>query len=324
MGSALIQIRRWAAAGIPFIYLLYLPVQSMLIPTFTERYTEIFAMLLYLAVGTPTLLLYSGLRIPLLQASLNVLVVAVLPILIIYQRHLVNNHDIGGWLIMGSTVILTATAVRQHPWFALVGLVILVAEVVLEYGPPAFISYGLFGALVFVFAGIGVSAGIRSANRESQRNLEQQTKAFAKIAAIEATENARQKRLQEVLSSAVPLLTQIAQTEHPLDSKSKENARLLELSLRDEIRGKGLLTAELRSEVIRLRNLGVEVAVLDEGGADQLSADELNMLLDKAIKELQVVTAGKVTIRSPRGEKYLLTVVASMPGQAVPTLNLKL
>lgn len=320
----MISIRRWVVAGIPFIYLLYLPVQSILLPNFIGRSFEIIALALYVLAGIPTFLLYSGIRIPLYQAIINLLVVTALPIFVIYQRHLDNDSATGGWLVMGSTVLLTGTAVRQHPWIALVGLTSMIAQVVIEYGPSAFISYGLVGGIVFVLAGIGVSTGIRRANRESDKYRDQQAKSLAKIVAIEAAEDARKKRLQEVLSSAVPMLRRIAAASEPLAKDLKIEAKLLELSLRDEIRGKGLLTTQLRQEISRLRSLGVEVAVLDEGGMDEIAATEKEELLNQAIAALQVVESGRVTLRSPKDENFRLTVVATVPGQAAPVLNIKL
>ena len=320
----MISVRRWAAAVIPFVYLVYLPVQSLFVDKFLDRNLEITALILYFLAGTPTLLAYKGIRIPIWQAVLNLVVCLLIPSLVIEQRTLVQNHNIAGWMVMGVTVILTATAVRQHSLIALAGLVGLLIQMGIAYGPPGFISYGLVGAIVFVLAGVGVSSGIRRANRESDRYLEQQTKSLARIASIEAAEAARQERLQEVLSSAVPMLEVIAKSTDPLSEAQKEQARLLELSLRDEIRGKGLLTESLREEISRLRRLGVQVAVLDDGGMDDLSSDEKNELIAKAIKELQVVTDGRVTLRSPKGESFRLTVVASLPGQAAPVLNIKL
>ncbi len=320
----MISIKRYAATLIPFIYLAYLPVQSLLIPGIGSRQLEVLALIVYFAVGAPTLLLYQGIRIPIWQASLNLAAAAVVPWLILQQRTLLANQDIGAWEVMGVTIIMTATAVRQHPRFAIIGLVILIVQEVLAYGPLSFLTHGLAGATVFVLAGLGVSRGIRTANTASDKFREQEAASLAGIATLEATQAARQERLQQILSSAIPMLNAIAQSSEPLSASNKEQTKLLELSLRDEIRGRGLLTPKLRQEVQRLRKLGCEVAVLDEGGVDDLNEGELEDLFLVAINELQKVKSGRVTIRSPRSEEFKLTVVATIPGIAKPVLNIKL
>jgi hypothetical protein len=80
----------------------------------------------------------------------------------------------------------------------------------------------------------------------------------------------------------------------------------------------------MSNEIQRLRNLGVEVLILDEGGTQSLSAKERDELLSRAVDSLQVVTQGRVTIRSPKGEDFCLTVVATIPGQAQPVLSLRI
>jgi hypothetical protein len=80
----------------------------------------------------------------------------------------------------------------------------------------------------------------------------------------------------------------------------------------------------MRFEINRLRNLGVDVAVLDEGGTDHLDYATKSELLKTAISSLQEIANGRVTIRSPRGESFALTVVATLPGQAQPLVSLRL
>jgi hypothetical protein len=320
----MISIKRWAAALIPMVYALYLPVQSLLIPDVQNRLFEVVALLIYLAAVLPTLILYRGLVLPIWQAAFNLVAAVVLPALIILQRDALNSDDTGGWVVMGTAVILTATSVRQRRVFAVLGVVSLVAEFVYVYGPIALFTAGLVGALVFVLAGLGVSTGIQNANTESDKYREREAKSLASIASLEATKSERTSRLQQVLGSSVPFLALIADSKEPLSAEIKQSARLLELALRDEIRGRGLLTSNMRSEISRLRNLGVEVALLDEGGTEGLSNDELDALLAQAIDALQAISNGRVTIRSPRGETFKVTVVATLPGVAQPLLSLRL
>lgn len=320
----MISIKRWAAVLIPMVYALYLPVQSLLIPGIQNRFYEIVALLVYLAAVLPTLILYRGLVLPIWQAAFNLVAAVVLPALIILQRDALNSDETGGWVVMGTAVILTATSVRQRRVFAVLGVLALVAEFVYVYGPIALFTAGLVGALVFVLAGLGVSTGIQNANTESDKYREREAKSLASIASLEATKNERTSRLQQVLGSSVPFLALIADSKEPLSAEIKQSARLLELALRDEIRGRGLLTSNMRSEISRLRNLGVEVALLDEGGTEGLSKDELDALLAQAIDSLQVISKGRVTIRSPRGETFKVTVVATLPGVAQPLLSLRL
>ncbi len=320
----MISIKRWVAALIPLVYAFYLPVQSLLIPGITSRLFEVLALAIYLAAVIPTLLAYRGLVVPVWQAAANLLAAFAIPALVILQRDEIGNNDIGGWMVMGTAVILTATAVRQQRLFAVLGLVVLIAEVVYIYGPLALITAGLVGAMVFVLAGLGVSRGIQSANAESDKYREREAQDLASIASLEATKSERTSRLQQVLGSSVPFLSLIAESKTPLSAEMKQSARLLELALRDEIRGRGLLTSAMRSEISRLRNLGVEVALLDEGGTEGLAKEELDALLGQVIEALQAINSGRVTVRSPRGEAFKVTVVATLPGVAQPLLSLRL
>ncbi len=320
----MISIKRWVAALIPLVYAFYLPVQSLLVPGITSRLFEVLALAIYLAAVIPTLLAYRGLVVPVWQAAANLLAAFAIPALVILQRDEIGNNDIGGWMVMGTAVILTATAVRQQRLFAVLGLVVLIAEVVYIYGPLALITAGLVGAMVFVLAGLGVSRGIQSANAESDKYREREAQDLASIASLEATKSERTSRLQQVLGSSVPFLSLIAESKTPLSAEMKQSARLLELALRDEIRGRGLLTSAMRSEISRLRNLGVEVALLDERGTEGLAKEELDALLGQVIEALQAINSGRVTVRSPRGEAFKVTVVATLPGVAQPLLSLRL
>ncbi len=320
----MISIKRWVAALIPLVYAFYLPVQSLLVPGITSRLFEVLALAIYLAAVIPTLLAYRGLVVPVWQAAANLLAAFAIPALVILQRDEIGNNDIGGWMVMGTAVILTATAVRQQRLFAVLGLVVLIAEVVYIYGPLALITAGLVGAMVFVLAGLGVSRGIQSANAESDKYREREAQDLASIASLEATKSERTSRLQQVLGSSVPFLSLIAESKSPLSAEMKQSARLLELALRDEIRGRGLLTSAMRSEISRLRNLGVEVALLDERGTEGLAKEELDALLGQVIEALQAINSGRVTVRSPRGEAFKVTVVATLPGVAQPLLSLRL
>lgn len=320
----MISIKRWVAALIPLVYAFYLPVQSLLIPGISSRLFEVLALAIYLAAVIPTLLAYRGLVVPVWQAAANLLAAFAIPALVILQRDEIGNNDIGGWMVMGTAVILTATAVRQQRLYAVLGLVVLIAEVVYIYGPLALVTAGLVGAMVFVLAGLGVSRGIQSANAESDKYREREAQDLASIASLEATKSERTSRLQQVLGSSVPFLSLIAESKTPLSAEMKQSARLLELALRDEIRGRGLLTSKMRSEISRLRNLGVEVALLDEGGTEGLAKEELDALLGQVIEALQAINSGRVTVRSPRGEAFKVTVVATLPGVAQPLLSLRL
>lgn len=320
----MISINRAIASVLPFIYALYLPIQSMFLPGFASRYLEIIALVIYVYAATASLLLFRGLQLPRWQAFLSLGAALAMPTLVIAQRELIDDHAVGAWVVMGTALILTATAVRQQAKLALIGLTVLIGVLIVEYGQGALATAGLAGALVFVLAGLAVSRGIARATRESEKFRAKEIETRTKIAEIEAASRERQQQLSQVLGTAVPLLSVIKDSQGPLNEDLRQSAKLVEATLRDNLRGRELLNGAMSREVQRLRNLGVEVLILDEGGTQDLSSGERNELLARAIEALQVVTKGRVTIRSPKGEEFRLTVVATIPGQAQPVLSLRL
>ena len=320
----MISINRAIASLVPYIYALYLPIQSLFLPGFSTRYLEIIALVIYIYSATATLLFFRGLQLPRWQAFFNLGAAFAMPLLVFAQRELIYDHGIGDWLVMGTAVVLTATAVRQQARFALIGLAVLLTALIVQYGQAAITSVGLAGAIVFVLAGLAVSRGIARATRESENFRAKEIETRSKIAELEAASRERQQQLSQVLGVAVPLLSVIKDSQGPLNDDLRQSAKLVEATLRDNLRGRELINRAMSNEIQRLRNLGVDVLILDEGGTQSLSAIERDELLSRAVDSLQVVTQGRVTIRSPKGEDFRLTVVATIPGQAQPVLSLRL
>jgi hypothetical protein len=320
----MISLSRAVISLLPFIYAMYLPIQSIFVPGFSSRGLEIAALAIYVYVSTVTFLFFRGLRLPRWQAWLNFAAAGLIPGLVILQRNEINDQSIGAWIVMGTAIVLTATAVRQQARIALIGLGVLLGLLIVEYGLPGLTASGLAGALVFVLAGLGVSRGIARTTRETEKFRAIELESISRIAELDAAAKERQQRLAQVLGTAVPLLSVIKDAQGPIDEELKQSARLVEATLRDNLRGRDLLNPAMSKEVQRLRSLGCEVLILDEGGTASLTSAERDALLQKAVDALQIVQSGRVTIRSPKAEEFKLTVVATNPGQAEPVLSIRL
>jgi hypothetical protein len=320
----MISVNRIVISLLPFVYAIYLPLQSMFIPGLIYRGFEIVALCIYGYVVAATLLFFRGLRLPTWQAWINCLAAALIPGLVLIQRNEIADHSIGAWIVMGTAIVLTVTAVRQQAKLALLGLAGLLMVLIIEYGLGGLTAAGIAGALVFVLAGLGVSNGLAKNSKQIDKFRAIELDAISKISELEAASKERQRRLAQVLGTAVPLLSVIKDSQGEFNAELKQSARLIEASLRDNLRGRDLLNPAINKEVQRLRNLGCEVLILDEGGTAAMTEPERDKLLQKAVDALQVVNTGRVTIRSPKEEVFKLTVVATIPGRAEPVLFLRL
>jgi hypothetical protein len=177
--------------------------------------------------------------------------------------------------------------------------------------------------LLLVFAGHTISVGLKSAYRRTMEFTEaarnSQTQAVANAAASEE----RRARLDLALRGALPMLREIESQRGKLSNSQKLEARLLEASLRDEIRGRGLMSAEIREAAKQARMRGVEVIILDEGGLDNMTDYSRKEILQKVADSFAQVSEGRITLRAPAQEDWKITLVATRPGVAKPDIWLK-
>jgi hypothetical protein len=109
-----------------------------------------------------------------------------------------------------------------------------------------------------------------------------------------------------------------------MSRKDIDRLLLKEHELRDQIRGRSLITAALAKEVRAARERGVEVQLLDDGGFEDVDENRRLQLLDRVTKELAKVSEGTVVIRAVAGESWVLTMAAIRKGADRPDLFLRL
>jgi hypothetical protein len=296
----------------------------MFLPGFFDRPLEVVSMVIFLYAATASFLFFPNLKLPRWQALINLAAALVIPILIVIQRDLSENPKAGDWMISSLSLLLGVTAVRQHALISLLGLAGLLGISISVDGLSALASSGFAGAIIFVLAGLAGSRGLARADRESEQFRKEEIASKSEIATLEAESRERRKRLKIVLDTASEVLLKIRDSNGSLSDELKQASKMAESSLRDSLRGGDLMTPALKQEVLRLRELGVEVLVLDEGGTEHLIDRDRDEILGKAITALKEVSQGRVTIRSPKQESFVLTVVATTQGEAKPQLSLKL
>ena len=228
------------------------------------------------------------------------------------------------WYVGGMGVLLGIVAVRGQAIFAWIAAILVTLVVVQAAGLGGILTAGVVGMVVLIAAGQGTARALRRADRELAELQESEKTSQIAIWSAESSARERRSRLQNVLEQALPALSQISSKSGKLTHSERESLLNLEANLRDEIRGRSLVNDEVRKAVTAARFRGIQVLLLDEGGLDALTEKERKHVLSKVASAIDSVKEGKVTVRSPRGEAFVVTVVATRPGTSAPDLWLRL
>jgi hypothetical protein len=325
MESIVIRVPRWIVSLIAGLFALFHFLLGLLsLNSYANESNAILALGIYLVAVFCTTVLYRGNRLPISQALLNLAASFFIPLLVNNELDPSKLNDYSTWYVVGVGTLMAATAVRERFVIAWIGTAGLILQVIVWGGIGSFFVSGIIGATLLVAAGNAVSLGLVKASSQAEEFNAQALKTETERAVASAASRERQSRVAAALAGALPTLGLIQAKKGKLDELTRRQALLLEAALRDEIRGRNLMSQAIKEAAKVLRGRGVEVIILDEGGLDKVSISDRDRLLSQAAGAVEKVTEGRVTIRSPQGEDWLVTVAAVRPGVATPDIWLKL
>jgi hypothetical protein len=269
---------------------------------------------LVLLSGAAALAVLSGDREFALWRVLTIIGVIVACTLLMLEQVLVTGP--GGflnWNYNASNFILFAIALRGRIGWAWIGLAI-VSAITLAWSLLAtgalwqgfYLLYGEVGALL---AGTFFAVVLRTAmNRVRTLQAVRRQRVGEEHLLVE-TERERAAQLGLVRQRVIPVLTAIAGGQ--VTSAQRQEHRLLEAALRDEIRGTRLAVEPLTSAVRAARGRGIDVVLLDD--ADDVLLDWGD--LEWAADVLADIDRDSVTVRLS-GDPVVITI-ASVDGAVV-------
>ncbi len=322
----MIPLQRWVVSLTALGFGLYHPLLGSILliqNTYHDPKLVGIALGLYVLALIPSVTMYSGLRMPLSQALANILAAISVPLLMQAQLGL-DQRGYATWYVAGLATLLTVTAIRQHIVLAWGGLLVIWVEVILWHGPAFIVDSGLIGAFLLVAAGTGLAVGLANTGKAAEDYAQEAASTASKSAAKTAARAVRQTRAQEALRGTLPMLRKIVVQNGELSVIEKEEARLLEAELRDEIVGRDLIDALIRDAAREARRRGVHVSIFDDGSLEAIDPAIIEKIRFKIAEVINATTSGKVTVRAPKGERWLVTIVVSQPGSDAADLFLKL
>ncbi len=320
----MIRIPRWLVAVLGVLFgVFHAGLGFASLSDFENYGYPLTAIIIYLIAIIASMVFYRGPNLPLPQAIFNLAVAAFVPLLVNANLDPYTADAYSTWYVMGIATLMATTAVRQQKLIAWLGWAILAIQVVRWAGWFTGVQTGLIGALLLVFAAHTISVGLKSAYLRTMEFTQAALASKTQAVSNEAAGKERSGRLESALQGALPLLQVIQEQKGKLSAEQKTEARLLEASLRDEIRGRGLMTDSIRNAAKSARSRGVEVIILDEGGLDQVTTFNRDEILEKIAETFSQVKEGRITLRAPSGEAWKVTLVASRSGIAKPDIWLK-
>jgi hypothetical protein len=273
--------------------------------------TPIFiAMALYAAATVVSLLPFGPARMPVWLGGVNVAVAIAVTLLVSSQLDPSKSNGYGTWYVAAVGTLMVITSTRRRQTFAWIGIGFLAVQTILWAGPAAIINIGVVGSVIWVGVSHVLSNGMAKAMRDAQRFARAEREATDWQAAQEAHVFERQFRLDQTSMMALDMLRIIEETEGDLTEEQRQECLNLEGAIRDEIRGRKLLNDAVREQVMSARRRGATVTLLDEGGIDDLSDDDLDRVLNRLAAAMAETDADKLIARTvPEGSDVAVTVV---------------
>lgn len=258
-------------------------------------------------------------RMPDWLAAANLAVSIVLPLLVTSQLDPADD-DLGyaTWYVAAVGTLMTITAARRHLVAAWLGVIALAVQTVVWAGPLALGTLGVVGSIVWVAIAHMLSAALANAARTTRRYAQAEREAAAWQAAQDAHLFEGRMRLAHTQRIAAPMLRRIAdsgtQAGHELTDDERRECRTLEAAIRDEIRGRMLLTDTVRQAVKRARDRGATVTLLDEGGIDDLDEAARDRVLSQLADALDGTRADRVIARTAAESSPVAVTVVGLRG----------
>lgn len=270
------------------------------------------AMILYSVATVLSLALVKTLRMPLWMALLNTAVCIALPLLVTAQLdpHGSVGSDYSTWYPAAIGTLMVITSTRKRHLLAWIGVLSLAVQTTLWAGVGALATLGVVGSVVWVAVSHVLSHSLARIARDAQQYVIAERAATEWQAAQDAHLFERQFRLQQTNRMALPMLRKIVSSNGDLTDAQRQECVYLEAAIRDEIRGRKLLNDRVREQSMRARRRGSIVTLLDEGGIDELSDEELERVLDSLADALQHSRTDRIIARTvPEGSDVAVTVV---------------
>ncbi|MFC4243488.1 hypothetical protein ACFOYW_08885 [Gryllotalpicola reticulitermitis] len=249
-------------------------------------------------------------RLPVWIAAFDLAVAIAIPLAVSSQLDPHASNGYATWYIAAVGTLLTIVMVRGRDAFAWAGVAFLLLQSVCWGGLGSLGPLGVVGSAVWVLAANVVMFAVRSTADDAERFAQVERVASEWRAAYDAHVVERQRRLSHTYTMAEPLLTEIVKSGGRLSAEQRTECLLLEATMRDEIRGRGLLDDAVRAAVTQARRRGASVSLLDEGGLDELGDDARGAVLGRLAEAISAADADTLIVRSvPRAEEVAVTVV---------------
>jgi hypothetical protein len=249
---------------------------------------------------------------PVWMAAFNTAVVIAITLIVSSQIDLGREGGTGyaTWYVAASGALMTITSTRRRHLFAWIGIAFLIVHTIVWAGPVGVLSLGVIGSTSWVAVSHILSVALDNASKDARRFAIAEREATDWQAAQEAHVDERQLRLGQTSAMALGMLRRIHESGGDLTDEERAECLHLEGAIRDEIRGRKLLSDAVREQVMNARRRGATVTLLDEGGIDELSDADLARVLDRLAIAIRDTTADRVIARTvPEGSDVAVTVV---------------
>ncbi|PWL20091.1 MAG: hypothetical protein DCO81_00110 [Candidatus Aquiluna sp. XM-24bin5] len=321
----MISVSRLLLSAVAILFGLYHPLLGYL---YLDQYAVPGLAVAGIALYLLTLLLVTlnnpGLKMRPSSAVVAFVAIIVLPQMIFSALGDVRQESYTTWHIAAIGTVLAIMTVRQFELLAWFGFVIVTFQVLLWGGVEVIFNSGLVGAFLLVATAQTASFVLATSGREAAEFRSRALEIDTATAASTAARAERTTRVKETLKQALPLLEKIRASQGELSDDDKSLARLTEAELRDQIRGRNLVSREVVAATRSARASGVEVQLLDDGGLDDLSIEDREKYYAEIVRALKKVKLGKIVIRAARGETWRVSMAAIRKDSDSPDLFIRI
>ena len=291
---------------------------------YDNRLLAAWALVLYLIALVAVVADFPGLKLRPISTALGLTVAVLLPLFVFEALGEVRQASYTTWQIAASGTLLAILAIRQYPEVAWIGTAAITVEVLDWGGAEVLFNSGLIGVWVLVGVGHVASRVIQSSEKSAEEFRARALLLDTAAAASSAARAERTSRLRDTLNEVLPLLQKITDTNGNLPASDRTEALLKEAELRDQIRGRNLLSEDVVKATRLARTRGIEVQLLDDGGLDDIDQIERLPYLQEIAQGIGKVKAGKVVVRAVQGEGWRVTMAAIRKDSDRPDLFIRL